>query len=244
MNEAGDYSGEPFNRGAAFDFTQIFGTGNFIEKRRRFLPAISCDENSKSLGYFLEVSLDDGKHWQQYGGAFENRTDECAIWLSSNRLDVDTWVAALKGVLRFRITASIASDERISCAVINGPENTAAAVRENILLMPSRFKFRKVTGKSIFAGRTDLSADEADDTNALYEYVRNAAKAAGRIAADYEVWTMILSLDYNVGDVVRNNPESREFFIQDNRIVNVIEKVEMDFEKQSTKLKIIGYRMV
>ena len=243
LNEAGDYGDEPFNRGQAFDFTQVFGTGDFVQKRRRFWPAITCDANGKSLGYFLEVSLD-GENWQQYGGAFENRTDECAIWLSGNRLDVETWVAALKGVLRFRITAAVVSDERISVSLSDGAVNSIAEVREHILTMPSRFKFRKVTAKSIFAGRADLCKDETDDTEVLYEYVRSAAKASARIEANYEVGTIELTMDYDAGDVVVSSPESRDLFIRDNRTINVIEQVEMDFDKQRTKLKITGYKKV
>jgi len=99
LNEAGDYCGAPYNQGDAFDFSKIFGSSDFIRRRRRFWPTLTTDKQGKSLGYFLQVSFDDGLHWWQYLHAFNILLDECGVWLSSDRLDVDTWVAALKGVL-------------------------------------------------------------------------------------------------------------------------------------------------
>jgi hypothetical protein len=244
LNEASDYTEAPFNQGPAFDFANIFGTVNFVKRRRRFWPAITSSEKGKSLGYFLEVSFDDGENWQQYDGAFDNRTDECAIWLSSNRLDVDTWVAALKGVLRFRITAAVVSDERVSCVVNDGQVASVVPVREHILTMPSRFKYRKVTAESIFAGQESVYSDEADDAAALYEYIRSVAKSAAKVAEDYRIQTPLLVLDYDVGDCVTAGPESRDVFGRDNRVVKVIERAEMDFDNQCTQLRITGYRMV
>jgi hypothetical protein len=138
LNEAGDYSGPPYNRGDAFDFSQIFGTGNYAARRRRFWPSLSADKQGKSLGYFLEVSWD-GEHWWQYLYAFNNLLDECGIWLSSDQLDVDTWVAALKGVLRFRITASVVSDERLSCTIADGPVGSVAPLVDHLITLPRQF---------------------------------------------------------------------------------------------------------
>ena len=246
LNEAGDYSGQPYNCGQPFDFSHIFGTSNFVRKRRRFWPTITCDKNGKSLGYFLEVSFDGGAHWWQYSGAFEVRSDECAVWLSSDKLDVDTWVAALKGVLRVRITASVISDERISCCVSDGPVNSAIAVREHITVMPSRFKYRKVTTESIFAGRDDVCSDQIDDSATLYEYVRGIVKASDRLrrVGSFKIKTMTLFPDYDVGDLAAGNPDSRDIFSSDGRNVHCVERAEMDFDNQCTQLEITGYRMV
>ena len=121
LNEAGDYSGAPYNRGDAFDFSKIFESNSFARRRRRFWPALTTDKQGKSLGYYLQVSFDNGLHWWQYLYAFNSLLYECGVWLSSDRLDVSTWIAALKGVLKFRITASVISEERLSCVVADGP---------------------------------------------------------------------------------------------------------------------------
>ena len=140
LNEAGDYSSVPYNQGDAFDFAKIFEGDNFVRRRRRFWPALTVDKQGKSLGYFLEVSFDNGQHWWQYLYAFNNLLDECGVWLSSDRLDVNTWVAALKGGLLFRITASVISDERLSCMVSDGPVHSTVPVVEHIIRLPRQFR--------------------------------------------------------------------------------------------------------
>ena len=247
LNEAGHYSGAPYNQGDAFDFSKIFKSSNFAHRRRRFWPALTTDKQGKSLGYFLQVSFDDGLHWWQYLYAFNILLDECGVWLSSDQLDVDTWVAALKGVLKFRITASVVSDERLGCVVADGPVNSAAPVVEHIITLPRQFKYRKVSDQSIFAnaGNEALGKpDEVDDSDVLYEFVRHIAAASSETIETVDIQTPNLIFDYRVGDRVSTSPESRDLLAcrSDNRSRSWIEQVQMDFEKQCTNLKIVRQR--
>ena len=247
LNEAGDYTGQPYNQGQAFDFSRIFGTSNFAVRRRRFWPALTTDKQGKSLGYFLQASFDDGLHWWQYLYAFNNLLKECGVWLSSDQLDVDTWIAALKGVLRFRITASVISDERLSCEVADGPVNSVAPVVEHVITLPRQFKYRRVSGKSIFANTSDEwlgEPDIVDDSAALYEVVRKKAQASPEIIETVDVQTPYLAFDYRVGDRVTTSPESRDLlsYRSDNRSISWVERVQMDFKNQCTNLKIIRQR--
>ena len=246
LNEAGDYSGAPYSQGEAFDFSKIFGSHNFTHRRRRFWPTLTTDKQGRSLDYFLQVSFD-GENWWQYLYAFNNLLDECGIWLSSDQLDMNTWVAALKGVLIFRITASVVSDERISCTVAAGPIDSAVPVVEHIIPVPRQFKFRKVSGQSIFAGVSDESLgvpDEVDDSAALHEHVRQRAAASSKTIETVYVQTATLEFDYRVGDRVTTSPESRDLLScrNDNRSVSWIERVQMDFQKQCANLKILRQR--
>jgi hypothetical protein len=247
LNEAGDYSGPPYNRGAAFDFSKIFGTTDYAQRRRRFWPCLSADKQGKSLGYYLQVSFD-GENWWQYLYAFNNLLDECGIWLSSDQLDLDTWIAALKGVLRFRITASVVSDERLGCAVTNGPVNSVAPVMDYVITVPRQFKYRKVSGQSIFAGGCGGTLgipDEVDDSQGLYEFVRHKTELSGHIVETAEVQMPYLALDLAVGDRMTAGPDSRDILSlrTDNRSLARIERVQMDFVKQNTSLKIVRQRM-
>jgi hypothetical protein len=222
LNEAGDYSGTPYNQGDAFDFAKIFEGGNFVHRRRRFWPALTTDKQGKSVGYFLEVSFDNGQYWWQYLYAFSNLLDECGVWLSSDRLDVNTWVAALKGVLKFRITASVISDERLSCVVADGPVGSTVPVVEHIVRLPRQFRYPKVSGQSVFASTVDDAigeADEVDNTEALCEFVRNKAGAPSEVIETVDVQTPYLAFDYQVGDRVTCSPESRDLLScrRDNR---------------------------
>jgi hypothetical protein len=247
LNEAGNYSGAPYNQGEAFDFSKIFGSSDFARSSRRFRPTLTTDKQGKSLGYFLQVSFDDGLHWWQYLHAFNILLNECGVWLSSDRLDVDTWVAALKGVLKFRITASVISDERLTCIVSDGPVNSTVPVVEHIITLPRQFKYRRISSQSIFANSSDDSLgcpNEVDDSDALYEFVRHRAAVSSETIETIDIQTPNLVFDYKVGDRVSTSPESRDLLAckSDNRSRSWIERVQMDFEKQCTNLKIVRQR--
>ncbi|UCC98690.1 MAG: hypothetical protein JSW66_02100 [Phycisphaerales bacterium] len=247
LNEAGLYSIAPYNRGAAFDFSKIFQSTNFIQHRRRFHPALTTDALGRSLGYFVQVSFDDGQSWWEYLHAFNVLLDECGIWLSSDQLDIDTWIAALRGFLRFRITASVVSDERLTCVVTDGPVNSTAPVVDHVITLPRQFKYRKVSGQSIFAGSTDetLGApDEVDDSDALHEFVHRTIEASPEIIETIDVQTPSLMFDCQVGDRVSTSPESRDLLAgrSDNRSRSHISRVQMDFRQQCTNLKLVRWR--
>jgi hypothetical protein len=247
LNETGGYSGAPYNQGDAFGFSKVFQSSNFVRRRRRFWPALTADKQGKSLGYFLQVSFDNGLHWWQYLYAFNNLLNECGVWLSSDQLDIDTWVAALKGVLKFRITALVISDERLTCVVADGPVNSTAPVVEHIITLPRQFKYRKVSSRSIFAKTDDDTLgtpDEVDDSTALYEFVRKKAQVESEVIETVEIQTPYLAFDYHVGDKVTSSPESRDLLgiKSDNRSVSWIERVQIDFRNQCTNLKIVRKR--
>ncbi|MHC4642762.1 MAG: hypothetical protein ACYS32_14050 [Planctomycetota bacterium] len=249
LNEAGDYSGAPYNQGDAFDFSKVFESGNFACRRRRFWPALTTDKQGSSLGYFLQVSFDNGLHWWQYLYAFNNLLDECGVWLSSDRLDANTWIASLKGVLKFRITASVISDERLSCVVADGPVGSTAPVVERLITLPRQFKYRKVSSQSIFANAVDDmlgTPDEVDDSTALYGFVRKRSLAGSPVIQTTCVQTPYLVFDYRIGDRVMSSPESRDLLSckSDNRSTSWIERVQMDFAKQCTNLKVVRKRIL
>ena len=247
LNEAGQYSAEPYNLGEAFDFARIFQNNNFVHRRRRFRPALTTDTLGRSLGYFLQVSYDSGQSWWQYLYAFNILLDECGVWLSSDRLDIDTWVAALQGTLRFRITASVISDERLTAIVADGPLHSTAPVIEHVMTLPRQFKYRKVSDQSIFATATDETLgtpDEVDDSDALHQFVRDAAAASPEVIETFDIQTPSLMFDCQLGDQVTTSPESRDLLAcrSDNRSTRRIVRVRMNFEKQCTNLIILRQR--
>jgi len=248
LNEDGRYSDAPYSQGSAFDFSKIFQSGNFLQRRRRFHPALTTDKLGRSLGYFLQVSFDDNGHsWWQYLYAFNILLDECGIWLSSDQLDTAIWFSALQGNLRFRITASIISDERLAATVADGPVNSTAPVVDHVITLPRQFKYRKVSDQSIFATATDQTlgvADQVDDSGALHEFLRRTAATSPEIIETLDIQTPSLILDYEVGDIVSTSPESRDLPAcrSDNRSSSHITRVQMDFEKQCTNLRIVRAR--
>lgn len=149
--------------------------------------------------------------------------------------------------MKFRITASVVGDERLRAVVANGPINSVAPVIEHLSTLSREFKYRKVSGRSIFAGASDEdlgTADEIDDTDGLYEFVRHRAQSSDETFETSEVETPCLALDYQVGDKVTTSPDSRDLlgYRRDNRSRWWIERVHMDFLKQQTNLRIVRER--
>jgi uncharacterized protein YfdQ (DUF2303 family) len=133
------------------------------------------------------------------------------------------------------------------CEAADGPVNSTAPVVEHPITLPRQFKYRKVSPQSIFANSSDEAlgvADEADDTNALYEFIRHKADTSSEIIETADVQTPYLVLNYEVSDRVGTSPESRDLFScrSDNRSTSTIERVQMDFQKQCTNLRIIRKR--
>ncbi|MHC4205378.1 MAG: hypothetical protein ACYSTT_12065 [Planctomycetota bacterium] len=247
LNEAGQYSNSPYNQGDAFDLSQIFQSSNFVHRHRRFRSSLTTDVQGRSFGYFLQVSYNSGQNWWQYLHAFNILLDECGVWLSSDQLDMDTWSAALQGSLRFRITASVVSDERLTAEAVNGPVNSTVPVVEHIITLPRQFKYRKVSDQSIFTEPSSQAfgvPDEADDSAALHEFVRHTAATSPEVIETFDIQTPSLMFDYRLGDIVSTSPESRDILAcrSDNRSTSRIVRVQMDFAKQCTNLKIVRQR--
>ena len=93
LNEAGDYSGSPWNAGPAYDFGPLFGDAS-MPRRRPLLPTISTDAAGESCGVYVEVSYDAGASYARYAGPVSVLRDECGIYLSSDQLPPELFLAA------------------------------------------------------------------------------------------------------------------------------------------------------
>jgi hypothetical protein len=241
LNEAGDYSPNPYNQGPSFDFSKIFENDNYIRKPRRFLPALTGTQDGESIGYYLEVSYVDGSYWWPYMSSFKILLDQCGVWLSAEQIDTDMWFAILKGVLKFRITASVCADERISFAVSDGPVNSTAEMVDKIITLPRRFKYQKVSPCSIFANG---SANQIDDTQSLVEFAQSLSDSSGFVTEQLQIKTPCLSPIFTPGDRISTGPDSRDILgvKYDNRSICRLEKVQMDFANQQTILTAVKKR--
>jgi len=142
LNEAGDYSDPPYNGGEPFDCTRIFGRAEYVQRRRRFENALTI-HNGQSIGRHLEVSYDNGATWQAYGESFDVLDDECGVWLSSDQLPAELWSVVAAGTLKFRITAAVQSDTRLTAIIADGPVNSIADVVDHIICA-DEFQYKKV----------------------------------------------------------------------------------------------------
>ncbi len=116
---------------------------------------------------------------------------------------------------------------------------------KHIETLASRFKFDKVSGKSVFENSADRSVSlEIDNTLALVEYTRNLAGSQRRIIESIQVTAPMTAMHYRLGDRVVAGPDSRDVLgiSSDNRSIFWIERVNIDIAKQSTVLKIFRRR--
>jgi hypothetical protein len=248
LNEAGDYTVAPYNQGEPYDLSVVFGGADYVQQRRRFWPALTANAQGRSLGYGLQMSNDGGLHWRDYACAFDNLLDECGVWLSGDRLDTETWVAARRDTLRFRLTASIVSDERLTSIVVAGPVGSTAPVVDHVITLPRRFRYRHVSAESVFAQavRTgSAAADQVDDGAALYDFIRRTAATSPQVFETLEVQTPSLTLHFQPGDRVTSSPDSRDLLDsrRDNRSLFWIEGVHMDFAAQCMRLSVSRRRI-
>jgi hypothetical protein len=240
LNEAGDYADEPYDLG------KVFEGQKYLQRRRVFQKALSRDSQGVSRGYYLEISYDNGANWQKYVAAFDVLDDECGVWLSSDELSEDVWTAINAETLKFRTTATIVSDERISFMVSNGPTDSVTQVVDHVETN-DKFKYCRVKSSSIFYDQVQSGAvesDQADDTDKIAAYCNNLLRLDERTIEKIKVNSAILSLHYNPGDRIMPSPDSRDILgiRRDQRSRFVIEKVMMDVEKQQTQLEIVRKR--
>ncbi len=235
LNEAGDY-GEP-----AFDFSKVFQGQEYLTRRRAFERAITSDK-----GYYLEASFDDGVNWQEFTDSFGVLDDQCGVWISEDELSEDMWTAIGAGTLKFRMTATVASDVRVNYSVSNGAADGCTPVTETIET-DSSYAYRKVMPTSVFYDQVrtgQLEADQIDDSNAIAAYCKTKARLSERVIDNITVDTAVVGMHYHVGDRVVCSPESRDILgiRRDRRSEFVIYSVTMDVEKQATSLEIVRRR--
>ena len=173
LNEAGNYTDPPYNRGATYDLSKIFGTNRYSRHRRRFRPCLSRSETGKSMGYFLEISYNNGNTYMPYTGAFDILLDQCGVYLTSNQFDTDTWNGISKNTLRLRITASVVSDEPLTAIIADGPVDSSRRAKTMFLELGTEFKYRQVTPLSIFHNNTSGQPDTIDDSENLRGRLRD-----------------------------------------------------------------------
>jgi hypothetical protein len=166
--------------------------------------------------------------------------------LGSDELSEDVWIAINAETLKFRMTATIASDERISFMASNGPIDSVTQVVGHVETN-DKFKYCKVKSSSIFYNQVQsgtVESDQADDTDKIAAYCNSLLRLNERVIEKIKVSSAILSLHYNPGDRIVCSPNSRDILgiRRDQRSRFVIEKVMMDVEKQQTQLEIVRKR--
>jgi hypothetical protein len=199
LNESGQYSASPYNSGPAADLASLFEGAAYVRRRRRFLECLSCDDLGRSFGVYIEISLNGGSTWQRMAMAARVLQNECGIYLTDDPLPAPFIMAAMRGLVRIRVTAAIESDSCIVAECV-APGASELPGRTRYLNVPADYRYRKRAPTSRFHGQAP--ADEADDTQRLQELVNATYEADRRCPVPAHIEVPYLALGYRVGQRV------------------------------------------
>jgi hypothetical protein len=143
------------------------------------------------------MSLDGGSTWEQPAMAARVLTSECGLYFSDDPLPPRYIAAAMRGLVRVRVTASIESD---SCLVAERIEQGAEGLpgRTRHIGAPAAYRYRRVATTSRFYGQG--GADEVDDTARLQQLVDAAYEADRRSPSPARIDIPYLALGHRVGE--------------------------------------------
>ncbi len=124
------------------------------------------------------------------------------MYISCEQFDPDMWVAICKDVLRFRITATLESDEPLEAVAVDGPDDGTRPVKIQLVNLGNRYAFRKVHADSIFAGGSlpTTPANEADDTEAIQKRLAAMLQDMRRAGADGKAELLLIRPGLTPGD--------------------------------------------
>ena len=196
LNESGEYTEGQYYSGPAADLGTLFEGAAYCLRRRRFLECLSCDDLGRSFGVYIEISLNGGSTWQRMTMAARVLRDECGIYLTDDPLPAPFVMAAMRGLVRIRVTAAIESNSCIVAECV-APGTSELPGRTRYLNVPASYRYRKRAPTSRFYG--NAPADEADDTQRLQELVNAAYEADRRCPVPAHIEVPYLALGYRVG---------------------------------------------
>lgn len=191
LNEAGDYTGEPY------DFSTLFGHNEYLRRRRRFLPTISTDDSGESCGVCVELSTDGGETFTRFRGPVRVLRDECGIVLAGDQLPGELFHAAERDLLAVRVTATVESDTRLGVIVERPGLEEDHRGRRLWRDVSDQFHLRVVAAGSIFHGG---ASRQVDDTDRLLTLAADLWQTERRAAVPARVGLPFFSVSYRVGD--------------------------------------------
>jgi hypothetical protein len=196
LNETGQYSESPYDRGPAPDLAAVFEGAPYVRRRRRLLECLSRDALGRSLGIYAEVSLDGGSTWERLSLGVRVLPGECGLYVTDDPLPPRYLAAAMRGQVCVRVTAAIESDSCLRAERV-APGTDGLPGRTRRLSVPAGYRFRRVAPTSRFHGQA--GADEADDSPRLQELVDAAYEADRRSPAPARIEVPFLAMGYRVG---------------------------------------------
>lgn len=206
LNEDGFYTSAPYYRGAAFDLTSFFGTGEIDPQPLVFRDNLTCQGNGKPYEPIIEVSTDGGSQWTLIDTAVDILKDRAGIYLDQTTLFGNFLTAAKSGQARVRVTACLISPLPVeSCRWFGNPYTST--LPEYVLDVSDLFFFHRVDSQSIHYADVMsgiMTADVINDSYALSAWltrrVTEHARGGDRVGGEATLELAGIWFDLRVGD--------------------------------------------
>jgi hypothetical protein len=178
LNEDGAYSDAPWNL-PVHGFGDVCADDFTLVVARRLEACLSVDEQGRSLGVVVELSVDAGATWRPWSGPMRVADGRCDVVLGGDELPGDYFRAALAGEAKVRVTATVASDSRLTVEI----EGDAPAGRD-VVAAEAMGRWAKVSPQSVFAGAEGPGRSrEEDDTPVLEAIARRHVETSSGVDA-------------------------------------------------------------
>lgn len=166
------------NQAKAHDFSTLFGTKNYITKRRRFEPTLTLSPSleTAAIGTWDGVYVEwwDGAYWQPItrlsNQSVQILVDECGVRFSNPASPPEEIISMGIDAAKIRVTASVRSDRRLR-GLIGSSGSLILDPRRQIVDVGDEYQSRKIATTSIFYDRVTttktLRSEQQDDQIAI-----------------------------------------------------------------------------
>lgn len=200
LNEDGRFDGATYNRNEPYDDYQPFDfstvadhavaqTSKWTRRSRAFEPTITETLDGAGFGVLVEMSFDGGVSWHRASGITRVVTNPTGVWFDVNNptaitppgvdpAEQNLWFAIIDQAMCVRVTAVIASDERlVANATPNDSSTPTTIMTSEIVNRAETFQFTRRDGTTNVLATINPSGDIGqDDSAAIQQFGQSLVK--------------------------------------------------------------------
>lgn len=171
LNEAGDYNGVRPEIKKPHDFGGVFGFNRYIQRRRKFKPCLTQNEDGSPKGNAGGVYVE---WWDKYSNSWKPIDElgvegrqvkilerECGIRFDGVEIPLELYEQ--REYAKVRVTATVESDKRLEVRQTAFPASLLTDLKAEVFDVGTKYKYRKRHESSRFADSYP-KVDEVDDT--------------------------------------------------------------------------------
>ncbi len=196
LNEHGLYKASPWSV-PQYNFGVINSRDFKLDIARKFRSCLSTDVFGQSLGVVIEIKCASDE-WSRWTGPAWICDSECAVYLGGEGLPADFFQAAIDDSASVRVTATVASDVRLSVE-IPGDFGAAREVADH----SAQAAWRKVHHDSVLIGQEGTGEPAERDDRQMLRSLAARHQETFTAAAQAELDLGWIDTSCHVGDVIQ-----------------------------------------